>query len=681
MSTVNNATSAPSTKETTDRDVDARTWQTVARVVFPTDADTDTLPLFVDFNAQRHTAVSSLRPTDNDEDQVARTEQTETAASAQATQMRSEFLSGDRTIHIPAHTRISLGTYFNAFPAAYWRAHTAVDTVRLTARTTGPAKILVYRSTARGTSNRVATLEMDGSERSTDLPLVSFGDGGWYWIDVVSSGSPVELAYAHWSVPEPEGFTAGTLSVAITTYNRPDYCVRNLKVLGESDALAGVVDRFIITDQGTEKVRDEPGYEDVAELLGDRLVHLEQGNLGGSGGFARGMYEATRDERSRYVMLLDDDVDVHPESIRRAAQFADFTRHKTIVGGHMFNLYEKSVIHSFGERVNEYRFMWGSAEGVREAHDFAASNLRTTPWMHRRVDVDYNGWWMCLIPTDIIREIGMALPVFIKWDDAEFGLRAKRAGYDTVSLPGVAVWHMPWTEKDDRIDWQAYYHARNRWLAALLYSPYSKGGSLPKESLLTDVRHLISMQYSAAELRAMALEDLLEGPEHLHRTIGSKLPQVRAVRGSFSDARVKKDLEAFPSVRRDKPLKHGVEPQPPRGRVGRAAQLLTGAVHQLLPVKASEAEHPETRVPATDLQWWRMATLDSALVSSADGSGASWYKRDDATSKRMMRRSLALHQRLYRDWDELARRYREALPEFTSPEAWARTFAENGPAQ
>lgn len=675
MSTVKNEATAA----TADQPADSRTWQTVAHIIFPTDADTDTLPLFVDFNAQRHTAVKSLRPSEAGEEQSAAAEQTDATASAQATQIHSEYLSSDRSIHIPAHTRISLGTYFNAFPASYWRANTSVDTVRLSARTTGPAKILVYRSTARGTSNRVTTLNMDGTEQYTDLPLTSFGDGGWYWIDVVTSTAAVELAYAEWSVPEPEGFTPGTVSVAITTFNRPDFCVRNLKTLGEADALADVVDRFIMTDQGTEKVRDEPGYDEVVDILGDKLVHIEQGNLGGSGGFARGMYEATADGTSRYVMLLDDDVDVHPESIRRAARFADFTRHKTIVGGHMFNLYEKSVIHSFGERVNEYRFMWGSSEGVREAHDFAASNLRVTPWMHRRIDVDYNGWWMCLIPTDIIREIGLALPVFIKWDDAEFGLRAQRAGYGTVSLPGVAVWHMPWTEKDDTIDWQAYYHARNRWLAAMLYSPYSKGGRLPKESLLTDVRHLVSMQYSAAELRAMALEDLLEGPEHLHRTIGTKLAEVRSTRGSFSDAQVKKDLSAFPSVRRSKPLPHGEEPQPPKTRLGRAAKLLSGAVHQVLPVKADESDHPESRVPAMNLQWWRMATLDSALVSSADGSGASWYKRDDATFKRMMQRSLALHQRLYRDWDKLAEQYRAALPEFTSPEAWAQTFAENGP--
>jgi len=39
-----------------------------------------------------------------------------------------------------------------------------------------------------------------------------------------------------------------------------------------------------------------------------------------------------------------------------------------------------------------------------------------------------------------------------------------------------------------------------------------------------------------------------------------------------------------------------------------------------------------------------------------------------------MKRSLVLHRRLYREWPRLAAEYRSAMPEFTSPEAWKRTF-------
>ena len=76
-------------------------------------------------------------------------------------------------------------------------------------------------------------------------------------------------------------------------------------------------------------------------------------------------------------------------------------------------------------------------------------------------------------------------------------------------MPGVAVWHVPWTDKNDALDWQAYFHQRNRFVAALLHSPYPHGGRMLRESFNHQVKHLFSMQYSTAELRHLALEDVL----------------------------------------------------------------------------------------------------------------------------------------------------------------------------
>ena len=125
------------------------------------------------------------------------------------------------------------------------------------------------------------------------------------------------------------------------------------------------------------------------------------------------------------------------------------------------------------------------------------------------IDVDYNGWWMCLIPVETLRTVGLSLPLFIKWDDSEFGLRAKQAGYPTVSFPGAAVWHVPWTDKNDGVDWQSYFHHRNRIIAALLHSPYERGGRMVRESLNHQIKHLVSLQYSTAEIRHQALLDLV----------------------------------------------------------------------------------------------------------------------------------------------------------------------------
>jgi galactofuranosylgalactofuranosylrhamnosyl-N-acetylglucosaminyl-diphospho-decaprenol beta-1,5/1,6-galactofuranosyltransferase len=45
-----------------------------------------------------------------------------------------------------------------------------------------------------------------------------------------------------------------------------------------------------------------------------------------------------------------------------------------------------------------------------------------------------------------------------------------------------------------------------------------------------------------------------------------------------------------------------------------------------------------------------------------------------------MRRTIAIHQRLYIEWEAQAARYRSALPEITSPHAWERTFEAARPS-
>jgi len=628
----------------------------VHQVVLPPDADPDTLPLYVDFTMAR--AAEEPHPD---------------VAPAEA---GAEVL-GRRSLRLDHGSEASFGSYFGAFPAGYWRRWTDVDEVRLSIRLSGAATVAVYKSNARGNPQRVRLIHSVDGVVDVDLTLASFGDGGWYWFDLYASDGPVTLEAAAWSVAGSHARKQGTASIAITTFNRPDYCVAQLRALGEDATLKDLVDRVYVVDQGTKLVQEQPDFAEAAAVLGDRLSLVRQGNLGGSGGFARGMTETLQAGESDYVLLLDDDVVSEPEGIARAIAFGDFARVPTIVGGHMFSMYEKSCLHTFGERVNRYSFWWGKIENTFDRHDFSLHPLRTTPWLHQRVDVDYNGWWMSLIPVEALRTVGLSLPVFIKWDDAEYSLRAADKGIPTVSLPGAAVWHVPWVDKDDAIDWQAYYHQRNRWLAAMLHSPYRSGGGLPRASFTGDVKHLLQLQYSAVELRLRALEDLLQGPEHLHATIGSTLSEVRALRATFPDAVVEKDPGAFPLTRRHRPSRKGRVPSAPGGKPRAVVSALTGMAKQLRAVRPEALEVPEERVATTAARWWRLSHLDSAVVTSADGTGASMYVRDPKKFRAYLVRSMQLHRQLRGQWAPLSRRYREAMPSFTSVEEWRTTFQAN----
>ena len=92
------------------------------------------------------------------------------------------------------------------------------------------------------------------------------------------------------------------------------------------------------------------------------------------------------------------------------------------------------------------------------------------------------------------------------------------------------------------------------------------------------------------------------------------------------------------------------------------------------PPRPLSREFPETELPAMDAKWYHLTRYDSAIVSMPDGTSAAMYQRDPARFRDLVARTVQIHERLYREWPELARRYREALPELTSVEAWERTI-------
>jgi galactofuranosylgalactofuranosylrhamnosyl-N-acetylglucosaminyl-diphospho-decaprenol beta-1,5/1,6-galactofuranosyltransferase len=653
------------------------TTRLLQRQIFPIDKDTDVFALYVDAEEARLDAdryeIGGNRAA-KELNNAAIRQSTSTGAAIHPDQIESRT-----ALRLPQGQKLSFGTYFNAFPASYWRRYSIVDEVTLTVRLTGRgASVTVYKSMANGRSQRVDAARV-GAERSGtftfDLTLTPFVDGGWYWYDVVAGDEDAVVESAEWTAEVPQERAAhGTADIAITTMNRPDFCAKLLGQLGDDDALRPYLDEVLVMEQGSQPVTGSEFFADAEKALGDKLRVIVQANLGGSGGYARGQLESVKKGTATYALMMDDDVVCEPEGIIRAITFGDLARRPTIVGGHMFSIYSRSRLHSFGEIVHPWRFWWMSPLDTFADWDLAARNLRSTRWLHKRVDVDYNGWFMCLIPREILEKVGLSLPLFIKWDDLEFGLRAKEAGFPTVTFPGAAVWHVPWTDKNDAVDWQAYFHHKNRFVAALLHSPYPKGGRLVRESLNHQIKHLVSLQYSTVEIRHQALLDVLAGPGQLHHDLPTKLGEINAFRKQFTDAQLHPDPDTFPPVRREKPPrkgKDGVEIP------GRFSQLLTAGlapIRQLKAPREMSREFPEAELTAMDAKWYRLARYDSAIVSMNDGTSAALYRRDPDRYKDLLKRTIEIHRRLHAEWPRLAKLYREQLGTVTSPEEWEKTL-------
>ena len=346
----------------------------------------------------------------------------------------------------------------------------------------------------------------------------------------------------------------GRISIGITTFNRPDFCVEHLRTLGAAPEVLDLLDAVLRHRPGHQaRSADHPDFADAAEEASATSCGSSSRATSAAPAASPAAMDETRARRgtATTLLILDDDIICEPESILRAVTFADLARKPTIVGGHMFSLYDRSVLHAFGEVVAPRKWWWGASPNTKARHDFGRRNLRNTPWLHRRVDADYNGWWMCLIPTKIIARAGLAMPVFIKWDDAEYGAARGRRGLpDGVAARAWPSWHIPWLDKNDALDWQAYFHHPQ---------PVDRGAA----ALAVQARRPPDRGKRRAPAAEPAVDAVLHGGAaaagHRGRPVRPRPPaprprhedgQLRELRQQFTDARGSADLEDFPPARR-----------------------------------------------------------------------------------------------------------------------------------
>ena len=297
------------------------------------------------------------------------------------------------TLEIGAESEVSFATYFNAFPASYWRRWSTLESVVLRVELTGSARVDVYRSKATGARITVGGTEVSSPDATTptaaefEIGLDPFEDGGWIWFDITTD-TKVTVHSAGWYAPVPAPGRA-SVAVGIPTFNRPADCVNALAALTSDPLVDNVISAVIVTDQGTDKSTAHPDFPAAAPALGDRLSIHHQPNLGGSGGYSRVMYEALKNTDCEQILFMDDDIRIEPDSVLRALALNRFAKSPTLVGGQMLNLQEPSHLHVMGEMVDSANFMWTGAVNTEYDHNFAKYPLNDeeeyrSKLLHRR---------------------------------------------------------------------------------------------------------------------------------------------------------------------------------------------------------------------------------------------------------------------------------------------------------
>ena len=568
---------------------------------------------------------------------------------------------------IHPNSEVTTNTYFGRVPASYWQRWTEVGEVLFELECTGAGTIAVRASDSTGDGRTIATVNVASPVARTvrvAAPVDKFLDGGALWLLVTTGDDQLVVEHVRVTVAPRQRFRPS--AIVICTHNRVDDCLNTLTALAADPAALAFVSTVYVVDQGSDAVSSRSRFADVSAALGGKLRYIRQPNLGGSGGFTRGMFEVTDPSTQRAnVLFMDDDVLCEPEVVVRLTAFANMVADPAIVGAQMLNLLHPSQLLASAEHADPVRVLPGQMimDTKLNIDQLGTRRNGRSNIEEKRVDAGYNGWWCCLIPLEIIESIGYPMPFFFQWDDVEYGYRARAAGHATVTLPGAGLWHADFHWKDWD-EWHRYFNMRNGIITSSLqpgFDPRRAAGVLAADL----ARYLVGMQYGLAATLLMAVEDFLRGPSILSDGGVAAMAEVRRMRAEYPET-AKHPATEVPGLRPGQLSEVPAGPEPTLDGL----VMLKRVVYQLL---GRGPRHVGT-VRAGDARWWHVSLFETAVVTDMSQEGVRIRHRDRATMLRLARQGMTVLTRLVREGTAVTEQFRAARPALTSRENWARLY-------
>lgn len=418
-----------------------------------------------------------------------------------------EILHRDQGLRTTPQARISFDAYLNSFFEAYWVQHTSVEQVALVLHGKGRVRCTVYREApvvGRETvARQLIDLDLYG-EAAIDVQLrpPSHGHPGRLFAVLEGDAAGLRIDRVGWATYALP-LRQVSLGVGICTFNRESFLLPTLERLLGAPAEAGV-DQVYVVNQGEPLT--SPRLQTLRDAEPLRLRVVAQDNYGGAGGFARAALELLKRPETTHVLFMDDDVEVDPAHLPTAVAFLRYSREPLVLGGQMLDLFDRCRMTEAGARVSPDNHVKSNHEQLDLCAREALLELAKTPLTH------FNGWWFAAIPAEAFRAHGLPLPIFIRGDDMEFGLRLRAAGIPTISLPPISVWHEPFYARPG--GWKHYYDLRNRLIFASLQPEHCRLDSAARLFKIL-LAMIVRYDYQHIAIIRHALADFLRGPELL----------------------------------------------------------------------------------------------------------------------------------------------------------------------
>lgn len=402
-----------------------------------------------------------------------------------------------RRVSFETAGHLQFDTYFNVFNIGKWASHCDLEHIALQLAGTGRVELTVFFAQPEVSWSRVVseviTLEEGGAQ--VDIPLAgrTLGRGVLFFeLRALSAGHLTDAAWVTHEAPK----RTPDLTLSITTFRREEAVRATAERFDAFAAGSPLKDHLhlIVVDNGqSATLPDSP-----------RITVIGNENLGGAGGFTRGLL-AAQERGATHCLFMDDDAATPMQAIERTWTFLAYaTDPATAIAGamistrHAWALWENGALfdgacrpqhggldlRNFGQLL-DMEF----ASTARAPHNF------------------YGGWWYFAFPLDEVAHL--PFPFFVRGDDVSFSLVHD---FNIVTLPGVVSFQESFTEKDSPLTW--YLDLRSH-LAHHLSLPSMDIGRARtvKIALWFWARALVPCHYETIAAVNLALKDVLAGPD------------------------------------------------------------------------------------------------------------------------------------------------------------------------
>lgn len=242
-----------------------------------------------------------------------------------------------------------------------------------------------------------------------------------------------------------------TVAVVVVTHNRADLLACMLDGLAAQTRAPDAV--FVVDNASTDHTRA------VLDARADLPLHVtaSQDNLGGAGGFHLGVRQAYAAGFDR-VWLMDDDVVPAPAclAVLMAVDEDCLIAVREDLDG---TLVEKAAID----------FDLRNPLAIRPKRSTVDSVYADRAAMPELVEVENVAFEGFMVRRDVVAQIGFPDPsFFIFFDDAEYAVRARRAGRRVWAVrDAVLVRQLDFNQQHDLAGWKGFYMYRNLFVVHL----------------------------------------------------------------------------------------------------------------------------------------------------------------------------------------------------------------------